>query len=55
MSETKGEMFFEDKSNDITCKVIFGKSKKKQTDYFETEIFHKKVSVSKVTGTYLGI
>lgn len=48
-------MIFEDKGNNISCKVVFGKVKKRVSDYFEAEIMHNNSVVSKVSGTYLGI
>jgi hypothetical protein len=49
-----GSIEFVDKTNQITCKIVIGKTKKKLNDYFEGEIKVAGKSVSKVTGTYLG-
>jgi len=52
--ETLGTMEFNDKKNQISCELRFGKVKKRPTDYIEGEIKVNGQIVSRISGTYLG-
>ena len=52
--ESLGVLNFIDTKNNIEASVVFGKVKKKPTDYVEGEIKLNGQVVSKIYGSYLG-
>ena len=53
-SEATDSVYFKDVKNDLKAEIVFGKVKKKPTDYFESAIYKGGKSVCKFDGTYCG-